>query len=261
MLLSSDEGRPRARRRALGQNLLVSDSVANKMIEYSRIRSTDTVFEIGTGTGIITERLATLARQVVSYEIDKTMFNVAKLKLSRFSNVNLVLGDAFSVPDTTRFDLCVSSLPYSRSLEFIEWISHRARSLRGAVVLVQKEFADKLMSEPGSRNYRSVSVICQVCFSIEMLEMVDKCCFSPAPRVLSCIMRLFPKADLTDSLNQVQIQFIKTLFSFRGRLVRVALRKMGLIDNLSGRMTKDLLESRIEKLKPSDFLSLARLAI
>ncbi len=248
----------RARRRALGQNILVSNSVADKIIECAKIRKTDKVFEIGTGTGILTERLAQLAMHVTSYEIDRVIFEIAKPKLSRFGNVNLVLGDAFSVPETTQFDLCVSSIPYSRSLEFVEWISQRACALRAAVVLVQKEFADKIASRTGSRNYRSVSVICQSCFSIEMLATVSRSAFSPPPHVLSCIIRLIPRDDLTQNLDRDQIILFKKLFSFRGRLVRTALKKTGLLDKLYGALSEDLLATRVEKLKPSDFLLIAR---
>lgn len=245
------------RRRALGQHLLVSGKVAEKMIEYAGTLGTDIVYEIGTGTGFLTGRIARVARNVVSFEIDKGLFEIAKARLSKFENVKLELGDAFSLPNRVRFDLCLSSLPYSRSLEFAEWIAKRESTFRCAVLLVQKEFAEKLLAAPGSRNYRAVSVICQASFAIELLETVMRNAFNPPPSVLSCIIRLTPKKDV--HLDSTQIALIKNIFSFRGRMMRPALKKMGLLDRWSKLIPEDFLTSRVEKLTPPDFLRIAKL--
>lgn len=230
------------------------------MISYARIRKSDVVFEIGTGTGVLTERIALKARSVVSFEIDSLIFETAKARLSKFGNVKLEAGDAFSYSYKDKFDLCVSSLPYSRSLEFVEWIAKRAETFRCAVVLVQKEFAEKILASRGSSNYRAVSVICQSCFSIEKLETVDRGAFDPPPNVLSCIIRLTPrKGVVRPCLGSSQITLIKNVFSFRGRVIRAALKKIGLLEQYPGAFTEDFLTMRVEKLRPADFRMIATL--
>lgn len=249
------------KRHALGQHLLVSNQIAERMIGYARIRKSDVVFEIGTGTGVLTERIALIARSVVSFEIDSLIFETAKARLSRFGNVKLEAGNAFSNSNKDKFDLCVSSLPYSRSLEFVEWIAKHASTFRCAVVLVQKEFAEKLLASQGSSNYRAVSVICQSCFSIEKLETVDRSAFDPPPNVLSCIIRLTPrKGVVRPCLESSQITLIKNIFSFRGRIVRAALKKMGLLEQYPEAFTENFLMTRVEKLRPADFLMITNLA-
>jgi ribosomal RNA small subunit methyltransferase A len=244
----------RSKQHSLGQNFLISRSVADMMIEYAKIRDTDTVFEIGTGTGVLTERLASKAKEVLSFEIDRDLFDSSKFRLAKFRNVKLSLGNALLLPEKTNFDLCISSLPYSLSQRFVEWLAQRANRIRGAVVLVQKEFADKLVSNPGLKNYRSISVICQTQFKIEIISIVDRHSFSPLPQVLSCIVRLTPKQDLPKDMDHSRIVLIKNIFSFRGRILRAALKELGALGKIAPSLSEELLGTRIEKLTPDDFL-------
>ncbi len=254
-------GRNPNRRHALGQHLLVSDQIAERMIGYAGIRERDLVFEIGTGTGVLTEKIARIARSVVSFEIDSLILETAKSRLSGFNNIKLEAGDALSHSNRDEFDLCISSLPYSRSLDFVEWIANRATSFRCAVVIVQKEFAEKLLASRGSNNYRAVSVICQSCFSVEKLEAVNRTAFDPPPNVLSYIIRMTPRKDSTmPGLQSSQITLIKNIFSFRGRVVRAALKKMGLLELHPKAFTENFLMTRVEKLRPADFLLIANVA-
>ncbi len=223
------------------------------MIAYAGIQKTDSVFEIGTGAGILTERIACVARSVLSFEIDKRIFEVAKARISKFKNVRLKLGDAFSYSHRAHFDLCLSSLPYSRSLEFAEWMAERGGTLRTTVVIVQKEFAEKLLAVPGSSNYRAVSAISQYCFAIEKLETVESSAFIPPPSVLSCIIRLTPRKHTEHTnLTPRQIALIKKIFSFRGRMVRPALKKMGVLESYP-ELAESFLAKRVQELAPSDF--------
>ena len=248
------QGRPKSRReiRARGQNMLVSEKIADRLVDASEITSEDTVLEIGAGTGMITKRLAQKAKSVISFEIDDRLFHEVKRILS-FRNVDIRLGDAFKSADEIRFDVCVTSLPYSESLKFIKWLSLRSGTFRSCVAIVQSEFADKISSESGKRSYRAISVIAQNSFEIERLFSVQREEFDPPPTVLSEAIRLTPRKDISQPFfDAKRMAITNQLFSFRGRLLSAAIKKLARRkDSLV--ISRELLKTRVEDLTPSEF--------
>ncbi len=227
------------KRKRLGQHMLADRGVLVKIVEHAGIGRKEVVFEIGTGSGILTAELCKKAARVISCEVDPELAAEAAKKLA-FANLTLIRGDGFRT--CYDFDLFVSNLPYSRSRRTVEWLAER--SFDRAIVLVQSEFADKLLAEAGSRNYRAVSALARYCFGIERLMSVGRHCFVPRPRVDSVLLRL-RKAR---SLGQDTVKALKILFSFRGKKLGAAMRKIGLdIDS----------EKRVETLSPDEAVGLA----
>ncbi len=246
------------RRRKLGQHVLVSDTTARNLVEHAGLRETDTVFEIGTGLGIITKHIAPRVSKVVSCDIEMRFVEKSRTDLSVFPNISFVVGDAFTPPlRDTAFDVCITSLPYSRSRDFIEWLFARANSFRSSTAIVQEEFVNKLQAQPGEDNYRAVSVIAQMAFDIKRHFLVTREEFDPPPKVLSHALSLFPKRNLEDSFidRTKQISIIKQVFSFRGRLLRVAARHIPEINGLKG-FSEEFKAKRVEQLSPSEFSQL-----
>src|SRR5208283_2865638 len=165
------------KRRALGQHYLVDPSVVQLMIETSGIKQGERVLEIGTGRGVLTERLCELSGHVEAFELDDANYLATRRRVEK--GLDLHLGDAFSTRPI--FDVLVSSLPYSESSNFVEWLSQR--NYDRAIVILQKEFVEKLMSEPRKRSYRAISVIFQLSSSIEVVGEVDRDSFARPPRV------------------------------------------------------------------------------
>ena len=198
----------RARRRRLGQHYLVDPDVVKKMIVAASILPTESVVEIGTGKGTLTKELAGLCSRLDGYEVDRENY-LETLSKVRGSKASIHLADAFEErPD---FDVLVSSLPYSRSQDFIEWIS-QAKYDR-AVVLLQEDFVRKVLSPPGTRNYRAVSVIAQISSEMKEIGRVNSSAFQPPPRVGSQLIVMRPKTRLTEE----QVSVVKKLFSLRRR--------------------------------------------
>ncbi len=248
------------RRHELGQHLLNSHSFAESIVDLAELNKHEVVLEIGTGSGILTELIARRARQVVSFEVDKRLFEMAKERLSCLKNVQLHLQDAFERSlETPTFDVCISSIPYSRSLDFVEWIATAAKSFRTAIVLVQDDFAGKLLSRPGEKSYRAVSVVAQASFRMEKLAVVGREFFSPPPKVLSALMRLSPHQGIPfPVLDPQDIQYVKQLFSFRGRILRRALNDDTLIAMVGHEFGDAILVRRIETLDPTEFVQILR---
>ncbi len=208
------------KRRALGQHYLVDPSVVQLMIETSSIKQDERVLEIGTGRGVLTERLCELSGHVEAFELDDANYLATRRRVEK--GLDLHLGDAFST--RPMFDVLVSSLPYSESSNFVEWLSQR--NYDRAIVILQKEFVEKLMSEPRKRSYRAISVIFQLSSSIEVVGEVDRDSFAPPPRVSSVVAVIKPRAIITSR----QIRLVKMLFSQKKKKLGMALGRLGFDD-------------------------------
>ncbi len=220
------------------------------MVDSAGIKGADTVFEIGTGSGVLTEMLAVRARKVITCEVDKQLIRNTSKRLSFLSNVEFIEGDSFKSPTShIEFDVCVTSLPYSRSLDFLEWLASRAGEFRVTLAILQIDFVSKLMARSGAKNYRAVSVMAQISFEQERIGFVERNSFSPPPRVDSVITRFSPNQKIRlPFFNPRRIAALKEIFSFKGRLLRVALKKYGSKYDLH--VSSKLLDQRIEKITP-----------
>ncbi len=228
------------KRRALGQHYLTDSSVAERMVDLAAIERRHRVLEIGTGRGALTARLAGLSDHLEAFELDEGNYLVTRE--SGLDGVELHLGDAFA--ESREFDILVSSLPYSESSRFVEWLS-RHRYER-AVVLLQRDFVDKLLTKPGQDAYRAISVISQLSAEVRPDLLVPRGCFVPQPRVSSVVVVMTPRSTLSPG----EIGLVKKLFSQRRRKLVSALKQLHLgFKNLdAGRLS-----TRVQDLSPSDF--------
>jgi len=229
------------KRRLLGQHMLVDNYTLNKILDCAEIGKKDTVFEVGTGNGILTAELCKWANKVISCEVDSELAQKARNVLGKYSNLVLVNGDGFKT--NHYFNVFVSNLPYSKSRTAIEWLAER--DFDRAVVMVQKEFAAKLLTKYGS-NYRAISALAQYCFDIEPIMHVSKNSFYPKPKVDSVLLKITKKQKVSKST----IRSLKLLFSFKGKKVSTALRKFKSDNNLK-------IDKRIERLSPQEAVRLA----
>jgi 16S rRNA (adenine1518-N6/adenine1519-N6)-dimethyltransferase len=244
------------RRRALGQHRLVDRSLLELIVNSLNPTPGDVVLEVGAGDGNLTELLARRARLVVAYELDPELYQMAAARLKKYSNVRLVLGDGFKHEGS--FDLFASNLPYSESSRFLEWVV--TRDFKRAVVMLQREFADKLMASPGQRHYRAPSAMAQYRFIMKPLAQVGRDAFTPRPRVGSTLLQLIPRPN-TSELKPETIRAVKRLFSFRRKLVATALRHLarqcGITEATLCSDFEPVLGSRVKELDPSTLIALA----
>ncbi|NWG09016.1 MAG: ribosomal RNA small subunit methyltransferase A [Nitrososphaerales archaeon] len=244
------------KRRRLGQHWLVDDELLKGMVKSANVSKNDIVFEMGSGTGNLTEILCKRAKKVFSYEIDKSLFSIAKSRLIRFKNLKLINGDALE--SGYKFNKLISNIPYSKSGKFIEWLSKK--DFDKAIVTVQKEFADKLLSQTGSKYYRAITIIARSSFEIEPLKLVGREAFEPRPRVTSLILLLKPKQDRMDDSV---ILYTKLLFSFRGKKVVNAIKticeKYGKdYDAMLKKLDSETQQKRVEHLEVEESVRMAK---
>ena len=234
--------------------MLVSQLVADMLVESCRLSTDMSVLEIGTGRGILTEKLVRTAKSVTSFELDTRLYEQARRKLSEYKNLQLVCDDAFdSVLAEKEFDVCVTSLPYSQSLRFLKWTAQRSKPFNSCAAIVQSEFANKLASLTRVKSYRAASVIAQISFEIVKQFSVRRSEFSPPPKVDSIALSLRPNGSWTQPFfNEKRLRLIDFIFSFRGRLFSSVLKKIALPIKLNS-ISKEFEDLRIEAITPDEY--------
>ena len=227
------------KRKLLGQHFLNSKSIAEFIVKEARISETDVVFEIGTGLGILTPLLCENAHKVISVDADENLIKKAKSKFLEFDNLVLKSGDGFKKRDI--FSIFVSNLPYSKSKDAIEWLAEN--SFSHGVIMVQKEFAEKLLAT--SKNRRAISIIATHAFDIEKISDVGKNNFSPPPKVDSVILKISKKTTMDKKL----IFTINDIFSYRRKTVKNILKQFD---------KQSTIEKRIDDLSGDEIVNLAK---
>jgi len=233
------------KRKQLGQHFLNSNSIAKSIVSEAKITKDDIVFELGTGLGILTPLLCEKANKVISVDVDEELVRNAKSAFSDIKNLILKSGDGFKKKDS--FSIFVSNLPYSKSKDAIEWLAQT--SFSHGVIMVQKEFADKLLTN-SSKKRKAVNIIANYAFEITNISKVGKNNFSPPPKVDSVILKIIQKNRMKKDL----IQTINKIFSYRRKTVKNILKQFNKetvidkrIDDLSGDEIIHLANQILEK--------------
>lgn len=210
----------------------------------------EVVCEAGTGEGTLTQELCKHAKKVISFEIDSVLYLRALNYLSGFSNLYLVHSDIFKISNI-EFHVFVSNLPYSRSKDAIEWLA--LRKFSKAVIMLQKEFVDKLQAKPGEPNYRLISVIGQYCFRMDILFDVSRTSFFPQPQVDSQVIRLTPY--LGRRMDTQTLNVLNYFFSQRNKKVSSFARAFGVHPSSYYKWDS----KRIDQLDPQELIALSEL--
>ncbi|MDH5462688.1 MAG: rRNA adenine N(6)-methyltransferase family protein [Nitrosopumilus sp.] len=220
------------KRKRLGQHFLNSSTISKSIVYEAEISKNDVVYEVGTGLGILTPLLCEKAQKVISIDLDENLVRNAKVHLSDIENLVLKSGDGFK--NTDPFTIFASNLPYSKSKHAIEWLAQT--SFSHGVIMVQKEFADKLLAK-SSKNRKAISIIASHAFEITVLSNVGKNNFSPPPKVDSVLLKIVKKNNLQKDL----ILTIHKIFSYRRKTVKNILKQFSIdtvvdkrVDDLSG---------------------------
>ena len=227
------------KRKRLGQHFLISQTVAKKIVEAARITKKDVVLEIGTGRGILVPLLCEKAKQVISIEADYTLYKNAKKSFSDIDNLELVHGDGFKTDE--KFSIFVSNLPYSKSRDAIEWLIQKKFSR--AIVMVQKEFYEKLVAK--GKNRKAISILVNHSAYIEKIINVNKTNFTPPPKVDSVVLKLTRKKTLSKEL----IKTVNKLFSYKRKNLQNILKQFG---------KKIESDKRLEDLTSEEIINIAK---
>ncbi len=251
------------------QHFLVDDRVLDRLPSYATAVGADTehVLEVGAGTGALTDRLLAVGERVTAVERDPALVEflreefAAEIETGRLS---LLAGDALSA-DLPEYSLSVSNLPYGISSPILFRLLPRGRPL---VVMVQREFAERMVAEPGTSEYGRLSVSTGHYAACEIVETVPREAFSPPPAVESAVVRALPRDPEYEVRDDAFfLDFVKALFTQRRKTLRNAIRNTAHISGLSDpeavvdATDEELLGRRPGELDPATFAALSERAL
>jgi 16S rRNA (adenine1518-N6/adenine1519-N6)-dimethyltransferase len=248
-------------KKSLGQNFLVDENVAQRIIGAADITKDDTVFEIGPGRGVLTRGLAEQAGRVVAIELDERLIDGLRNEHADLSNLDVVHADALSY-DFANIEgriKVVANLPYYISTPIISRLVGLRTKVSLMVLMLQKEVAGRIAAPPGGKEYGYLSVMVQLYTSPEILFKVGPGSFSPVPKVDSSVVRLDvldePAAKCRDYARLERL--VSAAFSQRRKTLKNALKSSRLF---SDDAIKAMADSGIDPSRRAETLSVAEFA-
>ncbi|MBE6503486.1 MAG: 16S ribosomal RNA methyltransferase A [Methanobrevibacter sp.] len=207
----------------VGQNYLIDKNKRDQIIDFANITKKDVILEIGSGIGTLTIELARKAQKVIAIEQDKKICEILSKRLEeeKIDNVELINDDALNV-DFPEFNKIVSNLPYQISSPITFKFLNYDFDL--AVLMYQKEFAQRMNGKVGTKNYSRLS--CMLYFKCNVEKLTDVSCesFIPKPKIDSTVVCLTPKENkISDDDFKVYSKFTKALFQHRNKKIKNAL--------------------------------------
>ena len=204
-----------------GQYQVIDPTVLEQMVDYAELSRDDVVLEVGAGIGNLTLLLAARAGRVITVERDRRLMSVLGERLRVHSNVKLLCGDALQI-ELPKFNKVVANLPYGISSDITFRLLKRKFEL--AILMYQREFAERLVAKPGSDDYGRLTVNAYYRASLELLREVPPEAFFPQPKVTSAIVRLKPREPPFDVADESMFfNVVRALFQHRRQRVRNAL--------------------------------------
>ncbi|XP_016446877.1 ribosomal RNA small subunit methyltransferase, mitochondrial-like isoform X1 [Nicotiana tabacum] len=202
-----------------GQHLLMNPRVLNSIVQKSNILPTDTVLEIGPGTGNLTLKLLEVAEKVIAIEIDKRMVEILHKRVSERGlqdRLTVFCQDALRT-EFPKFDLMVANIPYGISSPLVAKLVFGKNSYRGGTLLLQKEFARRLLANPGDSEFNRLAVNVRLVADVEFVMNVSKKDFLPCPKVDSSVVKIHPKAEIPEVDYEEWCAFTRTCFTKKNK--------------------------------------------
>ena len=208
--------------RLLGQNFMVDPSIFPKLSGHASLSKTDVALDAGAGFGFLTRFLANKCKSVFAVEKDPRVAVVLREQLKGVVNVTVVEGDVLkaAVPS---FNKVVSIPPYHISSRLLMWLFDRSYDC--AVLVLQKEFAGRLVAAVGSEDYGWITVVTCYRAEVQLLDAIPDFMFYPQPKVDSVIVRLKPWTAAPFEVEDESLfrRMVRWLFTQRNKKLSNAL--------------------------------------
>ena len=220
-------------KKKLGQNFLVGEELVGRIAAQANLTPHDTVLEIGPGIGTLTQALAETGATVKAVELDTHLIPVLAKTLEGYDNVTVVNADILktdikALVGNKPFAL-VANLPYYITTPIIFALLEQKLPLTKLVMMVQREVAERLVAEPGSKDYGSLTIDLQYYMDTKIAIQVPASSFIPAPKVESAVVVCTPRDKaLVQVREEVFFPVVKAAFSVRRKMLSNALRNIGL---------------------------------
>jgi 16S rRNA (adenine1518-N6/adenine1519-N6)-dimethyltransferase len=265
-----------APKKSFSQNFLNDQNISRKIVQSIGCQEGDIVIEIGPGTGALTEFLLKEAIMVQAVELDERAIEVLKdrFKKDEFPNFSIFEGDVrkfplkeFAQQHEGKKIRIVGNIPYSITSDILFWIYEHSMLIEKAVIMMQREVAQRLVSPPRTKDYGVLAIATQLAGKAKMSFNVPPSCFFPQPRVTSTVVEFLPRRD--DVLKDMYVpvmNVVRAAFTQRRKKLSNALESflksrsidVSAIINYAQENGLQYFSQRAEELTPSDFIKLER---
>ena len=255
--------------KSLGQNFLTDKNIIDKIIESADIGEHDLVIEIGPGLGVLTREAAEEAGKVVAVEIDNNLIPILEENLADFNNIEIINQDILKVSLINVLEQndiinghkregikIIGNLPYYITTPIIMKILEDRVPADSITIMMQKEVADRIKAEPGSKTYGALSAAVQYYCTVEDVAKVPKEVFFPQPKVDSAVIRLDIRKERPVDLDNEDVFFacIKSGFGQRRKTLSNSLS--GVCGLSKEAVLEALTEAGIDPVRRAETLSL-----
>lgn len=226
--------------KSLGQNFLTDKAAIDGIIDGAGITADDLVIEIGPGIGTLTAAAAEKAAKVLAIEIDRNLIEIMKFTLLEYNNIEVINGN---ILDTDLNELIrkerekreyrrvivIGNLPYYITSPILMKLLESKLDVHNMTVMMQKEVAERIMAQPGSRTYGAITVAVGYYSTVSLIEEVDHDRFMPPPKVDSAVVNITPRekpqVDVEDEATFFRC--VKAAFSQRRKTLQNSLKVTG----------------------------------
>lgn len=240
-------------KKSLGQNFLIDTNILNRIVDFAEVGPETAAIEIGPGIGALTEQLAKRAKKVVAFEIDQRLLPILAETLEPYDNVKVIHSDVLKADvhhvigeefEPGQDIMVVANLPYYVTTPILFKLLEEKLPIRGIVVMLQKEVADRIAASPGTKDYGSLSIAIQYYTEAETVMTVPRTVFVPQPNVDSAVIRLTKR-------SKPAVEVLDEAFFFEVVRASFAQRRKTLMNNLVHNLQgvlkdKDLLEQALQ---------------
>lgn len=255
--------------KSLGQNFLTDKNIIDRIIEASNITEDDLVVEIGPGIGVLTAEAAECAGRVAAVEIDRNLIPILKETLREYNNVTVINQDVLKTDITGLIEenrqkggvKIIGNLPYYITTPIIMKLLEDRVPADSITVMMQKEVADRIKAEPGSKTYGAISAAVQYYCTVTQVASVPKEVFFPQPKVDSSVLRLDIRAEHPVELIDEAMFFLCIKAGF-GQRRKTLLNSLTGAAGLNRDAVREVLDAaKIEPSRRAETLSLQELAL
>ena len=202
--------------------MLKSKLVVKNIVDFGEPRPGDVILEIGPGVGNMTQEMMSRGCNVIAVEKDPRMVVELNKRFHNNPQLRIINADILQIELGT-FDLCISNIPYNISSAIIfKLLKYK---FRRAVLMVQKEFADRIVSRPGSENWGRLAINTQLYANVRQVMSVSRKNFVPAPKVDSAVISIQPRQNQPDIDFNEWDGLIKLCFARPNRTLQATFKK------------------------------------
>lgn len=251
----------------LGANYLIDGNIKDKIIAEAAAAKGDTVLEIGPGLGALTMDLAASGAEVYAVEIDKKAFALLKeMAADKFPNLKLFHEDILKfdlkkIPAKNNIKM-VGNLPYCITTPIVERLIESRHLFSFALIMVQREVANRLMAHPGAKDYSSISCFIQYYTKPHYIYTIKPTAFYPSPDVDSSLIRLDmldkPPVDVKD--EELFFRIIRSSFNQRRKSIINSLSRQAALNIPKDKLSDALKKIGIDPASRPESLGLAEFA-